>query len=58
MAMDNGTIDPVASWIQAGGVVAFAAAVWWELRQLRPLMTKVSEMLVAVLEHVRGSEKK
>jgi hypothetical protein len=27
-----------ASWLQTGGVIAFAAAVLWELRQLRPLI--------------------
>jgi hypothetical protein len=34
-------MDPstaTASWIQTGGVLAFAAAVLWELKQLRPLI--------------------
>jgi hypothetical protein len=31
--------DPaLTSWLQTGGVLAFAGAVLWELRQLRPLI--------------------
>lgn len=31
-------ITQTASWIQTGGVLAFAGAVLWELKQLRPLI--------------------
>lgn len=31
----------VAEWLQTGGVLAFAGAVMWELRQLRPLFAQL-----------------
>lgn len=31
----------LASWVQAGGAVAFAAAVWWEVRELRRAFTRI-----------------
>ncbi len=43
----------VASWIQAGGVVAFAAAVLWELRLMRPILTEVKTVLASLLERER-----
>jgi hypothetical protein len=43
----------VASWVQAGGVVAFAAAVLWELKQLRPIMSEVAQVLAKMLERER-----
>lgn len=42
-----------ASWIQAGGVLAFAGAVLWELRQLRPLIAEVRQVLASLLERER-----
>lgn len=43
----------VASWVQAGGVVAFAGAVLWELKQLRPIMSEVKGILASLLERER-----
>lgn len=43
-------IDPVASWIQAGGVAAFAAAVWIELRSMRKSWERMSRLMARVLE--------
>lgn len=34
-----------ASWIQAGGLLAFCSAVYWEIRQIRPWMKTMSEVL-------------
>lgn len=43
----------LASWIQAGGVVAFATAVLVELRGIRPTLTGIKEVLAALLERER-----
>jgi len=43
----------VATWVQAGGLLAFASAVYWELRQLRPFLKDISEAL-AVLRDRTG----
>jgi hypothetical protein len=43
----------IASWVQAGGVVAFAGAVLWELKQLRPIMGEVKSILSSLLERER-----
>lgn len=31
----------IAAWVQAGGAVAFAGAVWWEVRELRRSFTRI-----------------
>jgi hypothetical protein len=57
----------IASWVQAGGVVAFAAAVWWELKLQRrersdrdkehtTILTSIKETLSALLERERSRE--
>lgn len=43
----------IAGWVQAGGVVAFAGAVLWELKQLRPIMSEVKQVLASMLERER-----
>jgi hypothetical protein len=50
----------VASWVQAGGVGLFAAAVLWQLRDLKPIfkavgetLTRVETTLAALLERER-----
>jgi hypothetical protein len=43
----------VPAWLQAGGLLAFAAAVWLEQRSMRIAMQTQSEHLHAILEHVR-----
>lgn len=43
----------VPAWLQAGGLLAFAGAVWMELRMLRAAMAKQSEHIAAILEHTR-----
>jgi hypothetical protein len=45
--------NAVAGWVQAGGVVAFAGAVLWELKQLRPIMAEVKQVLTSMLERER-----
>jgi hypothetical protein len=45
--------NAVASWVQAGGVVAFAGAVLLELKQLRPIMSEVKQVLASMLERER-----
>ena len=49
-----------ASWIQAGGVVAFASAVLWELRSQRPVLQSIKEVLAALLERerIRGERRR
>lgn len=48
----------LAQWVQAGGVLAFAGAVWFELRRLRPIMDSIHATLAALLERdrMRGRE--
>lgn len=48
-------MDPVAvpSWLQAGGLLAFATAVWWELRGQRAIIEGIRDALVASLERDR-----
>lgn len=43
--MTDGT---TASWIQAGGVLAFASAVLWQLRDLKPILKAVADTLLQV----------
>lgn len=38
----------LASWVQAGGVGLFAAAVLWQLRDLKPVLKAVGETLTRV----------
>jgi hypothetical protein len=45
----------VPAWLQAGGLLAFAAAVWLEQRSMRLAMQTQSAHLAAILEHVRGA---
>jgi hypothetical protein len=44
-------------WLQAGGVLAFAAAVWWELREQGKIMRALADAVAALLERdrMRGS---
>lgn len=44
----------IPAWLQAGGLLAFADAVWMEQRAMRLAMQKQSEHLSAILEHVRA----
>jgi hypothetical protein len=46
----------IPAWLQAGGLLAFAAAVWMEQRAMRLVMAKQTEHLTAILEHVRGGK--
>lgn len=48
----------VPAWLQAGGLLAFAAAVWLEQRSMRLAMQTQSEHLSAILEHVRGGSRR
>jgi hypothetical protein len=48
--MDPNTLP---AWFQAGGVLAFAAAVWLEQRAMRIALDALRESLAAILEHVR-----
>jgi hypothetical protein len=43
----------LASWVQAGGVVAFATAVLLELRAMRPVLGEIKTVLAALLERDR-----
>lgn len=49
-------MDPTAipAWLQAGGVVAFAGAVWLELRTQRKTIERLTELVAAMrTEHAR-----
>jgi hypothetical protein len=43
----------VPAWLQAGGLLAFAWAVYMEQRAMRIVMQTQSSHLAAILEHVR-----
>lgn len=43
----------IPSWLQAGGLLAFAAAVWMEQRAMRKAMEMQTQHMAAILEHVR-----
>ncbi len=43
----------IAGWVQTGGVVAFAGAVLWELRLMRPILAEVKSVLASLLERER-----
>jgi hypothetical protein len=47
------TEGSIASWVQTGGVGLFAAAVFWQLQQLKPILKQVGETLAALLERER-----
>jgi hypothetical protein len=46
----------VPAWLQAGGLLAFAAAVWMEQRSMRATLDAMRGMMAAVLEHVRDDK--
>lgn len=64
---EGSELAALSGWIQTGGVLAFAGAVLWELKQLRPLfkamieerqkdretMTEVKVVLSSLLERER-----
>ncbi len=41
--------------LQAGGVLAFAGLVWFELRLLRPILASLRDQNAAILEWIRMS---
>jgi hypothetical protein len=43
----------VPAWLQAGGVLTFAAAVWLEQRAMRTALAALQQTMAAILEHVR-----
>lgn len=47
----------VTSWVQTGGVWAFAGAVLWELKQLRPVIKEWIDALAKVREEITASAK-
>lgn len=51
--VDISQSQEVASWVQTGGLLAFASAVYWEIRQIRPWMKSIAEAL-AVLKDRDG----
>jgi len=53
--MDPQNAQSLSSWIQAGGVLAFAAAVWFQLRQQTPVLQEMRDSQKAILEWVRMS---
>jgi hypothetical protein len=44
----------VPAWLQAGGLVAFAAAVWMEQRAIRSTLDSMRMMMAAILEDNRS----
>lgn len=48
-------MDPVSlpAWLQAGGIVAFAGAVWFQLRRQGDALEKLQAAVVALLERDR-----
>lgn len=47
--------DPtsLSSWLQTGGVIAFAGAVWMQLRKLEPFLDGLNKTMAALLERDR-----
>lgn len=43
----------IPAWLQAGGLLAFAGAVWMELRALRAIIQQQGEHIAALLEYTR-----
>lgn len=48
----------VPAWLQAGGLLAFAAAVWMEQRSMRVTLEAMRVMMSAILEHARATTDK
>lgn len=46
-------MDAGPAWLQAGGVLTFAAAVWLEQRAMRVALEALRVTMAAILEHVR-----
>lgn len=44
----------IPAWLQAGGLLAFAAAVYMEQRAMRIAMQEQRSMLAAILEYARN----
>lgn len=42
---DGGGVDAMPPWVQAGGVVAFAALVYYEVRKIRDRIDEVLSQL-------------
>lgn len=47
----------VPAWLQAGGLLAFAAAVWLEQRAMRVAIEAQAKLLSAVLEYMRSTRR-
>ena len=47
--------DPtdIGNLLQGGGLLAFAAAVWYQVRQSNQTLTRVQEMLASSAEHLQ-----
>jgi hypothetical protein len=43
----------VPAWLQAGGLTMFVAAVWWELKSLRPVLAGMADLLARMHERDR-----
>jgi hypothetical protein len=39
----------IPAWLQAGGLLTFAASIWWEQRSMRKAIEAQNLMLAAVL---------
>jgi hypothetical protein len=52
MADDVTTTGNVVSWVRDGSLLAFAAAVLWEVRQLRPFLKSVGESLAILVDRL------
>lgn len=48
----------VPAWLQAGGLLAFAAAVYMEQRSMRTTLEGMRTMMSAILEYARSREDK
>lgn len=46
------------AWLQAGGLLAFAAAVWMEQRSMRTTLEAMQKMMAAILEYARDEGKR
>jgi len=52
------TPETLPAWFQAGGLLAFAAAVWMEQRSMRVTLEAMRGMMAAVLEYARSKSDK
>jgi hypothetical protein len=50
------TPEAIPAWFQAGGLLAFAAAVWMEQRSMRVTLEAMRGMMAAVLEYARRND--